>query len=248
MANYVATATRIYLGSLDLSGTANEVDFGSLQVAMADCTTFNDGGYVCVKPGLKKGSGHIHGYQDYATGGLSQTMDIPAQLGSQFAYTVIPNPTGTVTAADTSYIARGVISEFNPLEATVGEMAGYDITIDYDIAFGRSVVLAPLAAQTVTTTGTAVQIAGPTATQKLYAALHVTAYSGLTNAIFTIQSDDAVGFPSQTTRATFTTVTGVTSEWLTPVAGPWASETHHRVLATLSGVGSITYTVSMFIL
>lgn len=247
MANYVATATRIYLGTLDLSGTANEVDFGSLKTAMVDCTTFNDGGYSCVKPGIKSGSGHIHGYQDFASGGISQTMDIPAQLGGQFAYTVIPNPTGTVTAADISYIARGVLSSFNPLEATVGDMAGYEITIDYDIAYGRSVVLAPLAAQTVTTTGTAVAYAGPTATQKLYAALHVTAYSGLTNAIFTIQSDDAVGFPSATTRATFTTVTGTTNEFIS-VAGGWNTETHHRLLATLTGVGSITYTVSMFVI
>lgn len=246
MATFVGNNNRVYLGQLDLSGLANQVDFGPLSAVMQDCTTFNDGGFTCVKPGLKSGEAMIHGYQDYATGVLDDTIGM-AQLGSQYPITVIPNPTGTVTAADPCWFSRGIISKINPLEIAVGEMGGFSINTGFDAAFPQGKVAAPLTTTAATFTGTAVALTGPTAAQKLYVALHVTAYSGFTNVIFTVESDNAVGFPSTTTRITLTTVTGVTSQFAS-VAGDFSTETHHRIVATKTGTGSITFAAAFGVL
>lgn len=239
MASFTGLSNRIYLAHLDLSGVVNNVDFGALAREMKDSTTFNDGGFGCVKPGLISGQAKISGFQDWATDVLDDDISV-AQLGSQYAFTVIPNPTGTVTAADTCWMSRGLIGEEQPMTGAKGDMAGFELGVPYDTAIVQSKVLAPKAAVTVDTTGTAVAMTGPTAAQRLYAVLHVFAYSSFTNVVFTIQTDDAVGFPSQTTRITFATVTGVTSEFAS-VAGNFSAETHVRVFADVTGAGSITY-------
>lgn len=246
MTTLVGIGHRVYLHQLDLSGLANHVDFGPMTVAMKDSTTFNDGGFYCQKPGLFTGGGRVQGYQDFAVDVLDDDVSI-GQLGTQYAYTVVPSESGTIAAGDPAYIARGVISDLNPLKIAIGEMGQFDLGIGYDTAFGRAKVLAAKAAVVGDTTGTAVALTGPSSTQRLYAVLHVFAYSGFTNVVFTIQSDDAVGFPSSTTRLTFATITARTSEFAS-VAGGWNTETHLRVFADTTGAGSITYAVSAFVL
>lgn len=246
MANFVGVNNRVYVGQLDLSGIASEVNFGALSKVMQPCTTFNDGGFDCVKPGLGSGTAMVKGYQDYATGVFDDTISI-AQLGSQYPITVIANPTGTVAVNDACWASRGLVGGLNPLDGAKGDMGEFQLDLPYDAAIVQSKVLAPKAAVTVDTTGTAVAMTGPTAAQKLYASLHVFAYSGFTNVVFTIQTDDAVGFPSQTTRITFATVTGLTSEFAS-VAGNFSTETHVRVFADVTGSGSITYAVTAGVL
>jgi len=123
---------------------------------------------------------------------------------------------------------------------TVGELAPFEYRFPYDTAIVRALVAHPVAARTTDGNGTAVALAGPTASQRLYAALHVTAYSGLTNVVFKIQSDDASGMASATDRITFTTVSGLTSQFAS-VAGSFSSETHHRITWDVTGSGSVTF-------
>lgn len=241
MASSVGLYTRIYVGHLDLSGLANEAHFGELTRAMQPCTTFNDGGYMCVKPGLISGSGMVKGFQDYAADVLDDEISI-GQLGSQYAYTVVPNPTGTVTAADTAWLSRGVVQKVDPMAGAVGDMAGFELNIPYDTAITQGKVLYPSTATTVDGNGTAVAMTGPTAAQKLYASLHITAYSGLTNVIVKVQSDDNGGFSSATDRITFTTATGTTSQFAS-VAGNFSSETHVRASIDVTGSGTATIVV-----
>jgi hypothetical protein len=243
VASYVQTATRIYAGPLDLSGLANEVDFGPITVAMKDSTTFNDGGYSCVLPSIISGKATVKGFSDFATGRLDDTISI-GQLGAQYAFTTIPNPTGTVTAADTAWFSRGVIDTTHPFTGPIGEMAKFELGLPFDTVVLPGKVAAPLAAVTANTNGTAVAMAGPTASQHLYAVVHVTALSGFSAVVFKIQSDDNSGFTSATDRITFTTATGVTSQFAS-VAGSFSSETHHRITATVTGSGSVSY-VSAF--
>lgn len=245
MASFVGVNNRVYLGQLDLSGLTKTVNFGDLSRAMQDATTMNDGGFTCVKPGLISGQASVEGYQDWASGGLDETISV-GQLGSQYAFTVIPNPTGTVAAGDACWLSRGVIGK-ETLPMTVGEMAGFTLELGYDTAIPRGLVAAPLAAQTASGNGTAVALTGPTASQKLYAGLHVTAYSGFTNVVLKIQSDDNGGFSSATDRITFATVTGKTNEFAS-VAGAFASETHHRVSWTVTGSGSISFVCAFGVL
>lgn len=242
MATYVGVHNRVYLGHLDLSGYTHMVDSGSLTRAMQPCTTHGDGGYSCVKPGLISGAGRVEFYQDWAADALDDEMSV-GQLGTQYPFSVAPNPTGTLAAGDPAYISRGVLGTLNPGLGMKGEMASGEFVVPFDTAVPQAKVLHPKAARTTTGNGTAVTMAGPTAAQTLYAALHVTAYSGLTNVVFKIQSDDSSGMASATDRITFTTVTGTTSQWAS-VAGSFSSETHVRVSWTVSGTGSVSFFVA----
>lgn len=240
MATFIGVHNRVYFGHLDLSGLTNEVNFGTLTREMKDRTTFNDGGYTCVLPGEISGDAMVRGFNDWAADVLDDEISI-AQLGSQYPITVAPNPTGTVTAGDACWLSRGLVGNYNPFGAgDKGEMAGFEFGIPYDTAIVQAKVAHPSAARTTTGNGTAVALTGPTASQKLYAALHVTAYSGLTNVVFKIQSDDGSGMATPTDRITFATVTGTTSEFAS-VAGSFSSETHHRITWTLTGAGSVTF-------
>lgn len=239
MGSFVGLHHRIYLGHLDLSGLANEVHFGPLTTAMQPCTTYNDGGYVCVKPGLISGAGMVKGFQDFAADVLDDEISI-GQLGTQYPFSVVPNPTGTVSAGDACWMSRGVLSSDSPLTGAKGEMGGFEMGLSYDTAIVKSYVAHPSAARTADGNGSVLVVSGPSATQRLYAALHVTAYSGFTNVVFKIQSDDNGGFPSPTDRITFTTVTGRTSEF-TSVAGDFSSETGMRVTWDVTGSGSVTF-------
>lgn len=244
MAIFVGNADRVYVNQLDLSGVANKVDFGTLTKTMPVCTTFNDGAFVCVKPGLISGAATVTGYQDYATGVLDDTINITS-LGSQYPITVIPNPTGTVTAADTCWMSRGLLGSENPLDGAKGDMGGFEMMFPYDTAIVQGKVAAPSAVVTTTGNGTAVALPGPTAAQRLYASLHVFAYSGFTNVVFTVESDDNSGFTTPTVRLTFTTVTSLaTGPQFISVAGNFSTETHHRIVRTVSGAGSITFAAS----
>lgn len=246
MATFVGLHNRVYLGHLDLSGQARQVDFGTLTAAMADVTTFNDGGYTCVLPGLRSGSFSVTANQDFAADVLDDELGVAA-LGAQYAVTVVPNPSGTVAAGDACWLSRGVIGSYNPVDGAVGAVASAMLTMPYDTGTIRGVVGHPLAARTTTGNGTAIALTGPTTSQKLWAALHVTAYSGLTNVVVKVQSDDGSGFASATDRITFATVTGKTSEFAT-LAGYGATETHHRATWTVSGTGSISFVVAFGVL
>lgn len=240
MATFVGLGNRIYVGPLDLSGLANNVSFGPLSRVMVPCTTYNDGGFDCVRPGLISGSGSVSGFQDFAADTLDSDISIGA-LGTQYAFSVYPSGTGTITAGDPAWLTRGVVTDVNPLDGAKGDMAGFMLGQAFDSGIVQGKVLAPKASIASTTTGTAVAMTGPTASQSLYASLNVTAYTGLTNVIFTVQTDDNSGFTTATTRLTFATVTGRTSEWIS-VAGAFASETHIRVVATVTGAGSCSFT------
>lgn len=238
MGAFVGLHHKVFLGQLDMTGYSKSVNFGDLSRAMPECTTLGDGGYTCVKPGLITGTAKIEGYQDYASGAVDDTFSID-ELGTQFPLTVFPNPTGTVTVGDTAWLSRGVEATLNPLGGAKGDMAAFTIDVAYDTAIVKGTVLHSSA---VTTSGSdsGVALTGPGTGQALYATLHVTAYSSLTDLTVKVQTDDNSSFTSATDRITFSTVTGLTSEWKS-TAGSFSSETYARVLYTVTGSGSATF-------
>lgn len=88
------------------------------------------------------------------------------------------------------------------------------------------------AARTGAGDGTARQLGAVSATQKVYAVMHVISASGTLDVI--IQSDDGVGMATPTSQITFTQATAIGSEWPTPVAGA-ITDDYWRVNYTVSG-------------
>jgi len=238
MGAYVAVNHRAYLAHLDATD-AEQIVFGPLNVAAVPFPSMADGGYLSNRPGLRSGEFMIDKWQDFGAGVWDDQLGLAA-VGSQYAFSVTPNTSGTETAGDPAWFSRGIATNYAPMSASIGDPVKGPISGVFDTVFVRGQVAHPKAARTATGTGTALTLTGPTATQSLYAALHVTAYSGITNVVFKIQSDDNSGFTSATDRITFSTVTGVTSQF-TSVAGNFSTETHHRITWTVTGSGSVTF-------
>lgn len=239
MATFVGMYDRVHLGHIDLTSLTEQVNFGDLSAVAVSFTNFGAGGFQEMKPGLISGEFSATTFQDFALDTLDDELGV-AGLGTQYPVSVDPCPTGTSTAGDTAYFSRGSIGGYNPMDGAKGGAAKAMIKVPYDAALIRGQVAHPKAARTTTGTGTALVLTGPTAAQKLYLALHIFAYSGLTNVVFTVESDDNAGFTTPTTRITATTVTGVTSQFAS-LPGDLSTETYHRVKWTATGVGSVTF-------
>lgn len=90
------------------------------------------------------------------------------------------------------------------------------------------------AVRTASGNGVARQLGAVSATQRLYAALHVLAASGTTPTINVIvESDNASGFASPVTQLTFAQAVALGSQWLT-LAGP-VTDDFWRISWTIGG-------------
>ena len=204
-------------------------------------------GHSTFKPGLFSLDGAVEGWQDYATGAVDQTLGL-TQFATrpQYPFSIVPSVgVTTIAAGDRAYLMRGIVTELeSPLE--VGEPVGVRFALMGDTSFARGHVGAPSATRSSTLTGTAVAQAGPTATQFLYATLHVFATTGSPTLDVVIQSDDSGGFGTPTARITFAQATSAGgANWyqFSSVAGSFVSESHLRAVGTFGGTGSITYAV-----
>lgn len=244
MATLVVTDLRPYLGVLDLTNNVEQVSFGDLTAEAVEFTNGGSGGFREFKPGNISGEMSMEIFQDFALLGPEDILGT-AGIGTQLPFTgLLP---GSSAAGDPCYLSRGYVGKRAPWMGAEGAAAKSSMTLPYDTRIVRGAVLQPSTARTTTGTGTAVALAGPSATQSLWATLHVFAYSGLTNIVVKVQTDDNGSFTSATDRITFTTVTGTTSQF-TSVAGAFASETHARVSWTVSGTGSCTFAVAAGVL
>jgi hypothetical protein len=106
----------------------------------------------------------------------------------------------------------------------------------------RGVVAAPYASRVATGNGTATALAGPSASQSLYAAFHVHSVTGAGTCTLVVQSDDNVGMSTPTTRITSNAFAAVGSQFAS-VTGAFASETHVRVNHTISGFSAVSFSV-----
>jgi hypothetical protein len=229
MAAQTLTNVQLLVGSSELGQFSGSFDV-SAQTEMKDADNFAAGGYKTVLPGLFSAMFDIGGNADYATGAINQTFQT-AQRGQQYAGGVIYAGTAA-TYGDAAVFTRGLLQSMKFTTGNVGDVAQFAMSLKSDTAEVAGFVGAPLASRTTAgLTGTEVAMAGPTADQKLYAALYVTAAAG-TNLAVKVQSD-TTGFGSPTDRITFSTVSATGWQFMS-VAGDFSTETHHRVTATIA--------------
>ncbi len=246
MATAVATDIRAYVGALDLTALCESATIADLEAAEVSFTNFAAGGFKETKTGIISGAASLNLFQDYAAGVLDDSLTV----GSQYTMSmIVPATPGTVAEGDIAFLGTGNLKTYTPRDGSVGEAAKATLEMPYTGRIAWGVVGHPLAARTTSSNTTGFAYAGPGATRSLYAAIHVTAYSGLTNIVVKVQSDDNSGFTSPTDRLTFSTITGIGAEFTSAVGSSgWASETHHRVLWTVTGAGSCTFAVTFGIL
>jgi hypothetical protein len=230
MAAQVLSDTRLVVGSSDISTFTGSFSHAQ-SVAMKEANVFGGGRFTRQYPGLKLFTSSFDGFADYDAAGISSAFT-PAQLGSQQLVSILP--TGGAAAGDVGMFGRQLISNINAPGGTVGEMATFGMACQSDTAWANGLVADPSTTRTTTANGAAFAMTGPTASQRVYAGLHVTAASGTTPSLtVTIQSATLIGFGSPTTRATFTAAT--TTGWqFISVAGA-ITDGFWRAVFTISG-------------
>lgn len=228
--NLALTDAKILFGGYNYSGFANQLALdGSAE--MLDVTTFGQTTRKH-KAGLMDVNFSASGFADF-----DNVTGIDAILAASLGATEEPltvAPEGNAEG-DVGFAFKMVNGIYRPLQGGVGDMLEFEME---GKARGTRMIrgtFAGVGTKTVTGTGAAQNLGLLATGQKLYAVLHVVAASGTTPTLdVVIESDDAVGFPSAVTRATFAQKTAVGAEWV-EVAGPVATDTFWRAKWTIGG-------------
>jgi len=123
MAKFVATDFKITLNGTALSPSINSVtlDVNSNEV---ETTTFGST-FKTVVGGIISGSAKLDFYQDFAAGSVdAQIWPLINTIG-----TLVLTPTSaTVSATNPSYTAQVLINNYQPINASIGDLAGFSVT------------------------------------------------------------------------------------------------------------------------
>jgi len=199
-------------------------------------------------PGLISGSLAVRGPQDSDhTTGL--TREIKDAIGVDNAVLATCFPDGYAIGKPAHFVL-GDASEWT-IDSSVADAVGYAFTAQADEGAESGYVIHALAAETADVNGTAVDrgtslsvVSGsPVAysVNGLVAAIHVTAYSGLTSAAIKIQH--SVDNSVWADLVAFTAVTAVGFERVKVAAGTQINR-YLRVVTDVTGTGSITFLVA----
>jgi hypothetical protein len=136
MARLVLTNAFISVGGVDLSDLVASVTLNST-FDVVETTAFSSTAAKTRLAGLADNSVALEFHQDYATSEVEQT--IYPLLGT--VATVIVKPNGSTTSAfNPSYTCSAVISEWTPLNGSVGELATASVTWPVTGAITKAVV------------------------------------------------------------------------------------------------------------
>lgn len=229
MAKFAWLNATVWGGGFDFTGQANTVSVEST-VEDVDVTTFGSGGYREVIGGLKDYTLSVGGFWEagtgavdpaaYATvGGTGQTFVIsPANTAGQPMY--------AVNAMTSGYTIGGELGAAAPFELSAAAATPWPM-VRGQIAAAKG------AASATGQLGAILTLPAAGAGQQVYAGLHV--FSAGTTLTVQLQSAAAIGFASPTTRATFTAMTAVGHQWLTPVAGPITDQFWRLNISAVTG-------------
>jgi hypothetical protein len=136
MPRLVLTNAFISVGGVDLSDLVASVTLNET-FDVIETTAFSSTAAKTRVAGLEDNSITLEFHQDYATGEVEQT--IYPLLGTSAA--VIVKPNGVTTGAfNPSYTCNAIISEWTPLNGTVGELATASVTWPVTGAITKAVV------------------------------------------------------------------------------------------------------------
>ncbi|MET9952388.1 hypothetical protein ABZ135_12675 [Streptomyces sp. NPDC006339] len=230
MSKQVLTDCRLFAVAADLSGHSNKIEV-SAGHEVKETTNYRSQGWKEVIGGL--GSAEISGEGQWEAGDPSKVDDASwAQLGGVGPWTVCP---GDSTVGALAYLTNALRADYKLLDA-VGEVAPWSGTAKSSWPLVRGQIAHPPGtARTASGSGTAVQLGAVPAGARLYAALHVLSAAGTTPSLtVSVQSDDAAGMASPTSRLTFAAATAAGGQILR-TDGTAITDTYYRATWTVSG-------------
>lgn len=226
---------RVFANELAVSTTVAGVT-ASHSRQVSEVTTVVDLGARFV-PGLKSGTMALRGPSDSAVAsGLNAEMN--AALGVDNSLLVTAVPDGDAIGKPALFCLADMTDW--AIDASVNDAVGFTMGAAADESVDMGWVLHPLGAETVDGNGTSVDrgVVGTPSTGGLAAALHVTAYAGLTSALLKVQhsTDNSVWAD----LVSFTSVTAVTSQRVSVPNGTTVNR-YLRAVTDVTGTGSVTF-------
>lgn len=242
MGKFILLNVRHFAVGADLTGASNKVEITS-EIEDKDSTNYASNGWKEVLGGL--GSAEIAGEGQWEAGDPSKVDNAAwSQLGGEGPYTVCPEDASVSSLA---YLVKGMRCDYSIGDA-VGEVAPWSSNVKSSWPLVRGQIgHPPGTARTASGTGTVLNLGAITAGKRLYAGLHVLSVAGTSTPTITarIESDDAAGMASPTTRLTFAAATAAGGEILR-TDGTAITDTHYRVAWTISGTTpSFMFAVSL---
>jgi hypothetical protein len=225
--------TLVYNGSL--SSKLTTVTVGT-EVNMHDCTTLADTAQRYLA-GQANGSVQLDGWVDVDVATSHVLFTLLNSLGTATPITFAPQG---LTHGNEALVCQGNEMTFEVGTETNG-VANFKMAFQPDGSVATGVSLHALTAETIDGNGTTFDRGIVTTSPNgAIANLHVTAFSGLTNCVFTIE--DSANDSAWSTIGTFTTVTAAAAQTLF-IAG--AVRRYVRCVWNVTGTGSITFNVSL---
>lgn len=237
MAKHVLTDQKLLVGGYNITGSTNAIAL-EYSADEKDCTVYGNDTRVMLG-GLKSVQLQAGGFYD------AVPLDSPLFTAVGVSDSIITMFTEGIADGDVAYFFRAMAGKYG-LAASVGEL--YKYTLAAGASNGPLVrgLLLNDSTETATGDGAAIQVGAASASQTIYAALHVLASSGSGDQTLdvTIGSDDNAGFTSEVNRFTFTqATTAVTSEFLT-LAGALTDD-YYRVNFAIGGTGSPSFDIAV---
>lgn len=230
MAKFVLKNVRMFAAGADLTTRSNRVEIG-MEAESKDATSFVASGDVWHEELAGIRTSTITGAGQWEAGDASMVDDSAfATHGSIIPVTIAP---ATAVDGAIAYMTAANRTAYQ-LGGALGDVVPWSGTWQGAWPVGRGVVLHAPTVRTATGTGAIQQLPAVAAGQFLVGTIHVMSVSGTTPSItVTIQSDDAIGFASPTTRLTFNAQTAIGGQ-VFRLAGP-ITDTFYRVSYTISG-------------
>lgn len=231
------TDGRVWLHSYDVSGEVNNITLNGT-AAELDATNMNSAGWREKRAGIKEAEASVAGFYDAASldaaaDALHGTNGIQTYAVDDIAGSVAYFGTGPILSVERGF--------------PVGEMATMSVTAKATGGVRRGAILFPKTTATATANGAALQHGAVSASQTLWACLHVFSASAGDTLDVVVASDTASNFPSTTSRIAFTQIAGaVTGSEIKSLAGA-ITDDWWRVEYTIAGNGSESFSFAVSI-
>lgn len=137
MALMVLRASYLTLATVDWSAKLKKITVKA-EVEEKDVTTFASGGWVEVKGGLFKAGLDLTWLNDYADNNLDEVMWGHFLTGEPIAW-LAKASNAAVSASNPSYGGNVLVSKWDPISGSVGDVAGHDVSWPTSGAVTRAV-------------------------------------------------------------------------------------------------------------
>jgi hypothetical protein len=231
---------RVLANERDVSGSIAGAS-ATHQRAVSDVTVVTTDGGMNFVPGLMSGAIALRGPSDSDS---ALQSEVQAAIGVDNTLLVTVCPDGYTAVGKPAMFTLGDPSDYT-MDAQVADALGYVVTSTADESVDMGWIVHALAAETADGNGTAVDRGAAPATPTTngaMAAIHVTAFSGLTSAAIKIQhsTDNSVWAD----LVSFAAVTAVGAERKLVAKGTTVNR-YVRAVTDVTGTGSVTFLVAL---